>query len=127
MISIKDFEVGKKAFLFINKTGNVGRYIKSNNIEDYIKEITVIKVGRKNVYVDYLGMSFSQTDYAVGLVQNTNLCVDYFLFPDKTSIIENEERKRLIDELRKYFFTTQGIKQNLTLEKIKKILEIIEK
>ena len=125
MISKKDFKVGEKAYLFINKKGNVGRYIKSDDIEDYIKETTVTKIGKRNVYVDYLDMSFSQKDYAVGLVQNIDVCVNYFLFPNKKSIIKNEEREQLINKLRKYFSTTSGLKQ-LTLEKVKKIFEIIK-
>lgn len=123
MISVKDFEVGKTAYLLIRKEGNVGRYIKSDNIEDYIKETTVTKVGKKNVYVDYLNMSFSQKDYVVGLVQNTNCCVDYYLFPDKKTIIENEEKRKLFNILKEYFSTK---KTSLSYEKLKKILEIIE-
>lgn len=96
MITIKDFKVGEKAFLLINKKGNVGRYIKSNDVEDYIKEVTVIKIGKRNVYVDYLDMSFSQKDYAVGLVQNTDVCANYFCFRIKSPLLKMKKKNSLL-------------------------------
>lgn len=130
MVSTKKFKAGEKAFILILSTGNEGKHIHSDSINDYIKEVTIMSVGTKNVYVDYRynhKLAFSYKEYMLGFVQNTEGGIEYMLFPNKNDALEYVERKQLIQNIKKYFSGYYGNSYSeITLEKARAIMTIIK-
>lgn len=114
--TIKDFTVGQTAY--IELTGNASR---GKTKKECIVECTVQSIGRK--YVTANGIQFRETDanYGGGLVEKTDYCVDFILYPNKQAISDKMEKESLLDKIK---YKTDFSK--MSLEQLRKIDEIID-
>lgn len=122
-LKLKDFKVGDKAYIML--TGNAERGIDKSNPEDYIKEVTVTKIGRKYLQTEPLSYEkFKETDlnYNGGLINDTKYCVDYILFKDKQTIVDLLKKENLVFEIR---HKISSIKE-LSLNQLERIAEILD-
>lgn len=115
----KKLEVGMKVFA---KPGvNRSRYSKE------IDEGEIIKVGRKYFEVNFGGYQIVKF-YKDSLEQVTEYAPEYILYFSKEEILEEEELISNAREINTFFYFTDMHslqKQGITLEKTRKILEIL--
>lgn len=114
-ITLQDFKIGQTAY--IELTGNMKR---GKQGEDLIRECTVEAVGRK--YVTANGIQFMETDsnYYTGLIEKTNCCVNFVLYPTRELLMDKMLRESLINKLN---YNTDFSK--LPLEQLKTIYNIL--
>lgn len=128
MYTLKDFKKGQT--VWIELTGNASRG-KDKRIDDLIEEWEVISVGKKFVTAkkkESYGyeIKFKETDANYGgLIQNTEYCVDYVLYPSKEEILNKFEIENLIGWI-KSEFSAYGRTSKYTLEQLRKVKEILE-
>lgn len=112
----KDVQIGQKVYLL--GTGNLAR--NKNNI----KEGNIIKIGRKYFYVDIIGRPYTEK-FEINTLENIN--EDYnskwVLYFSMTDLENEDERKKILFELRK-FFDWAGNTKNLSLGQLQEIKEI---
>ena len=98
MAKRKDFEVGQTCWIL--RINNAARYRKNNEIEECI----VKRVGRKYVYVSFLGTSREiKIDIKTMREGNDSFLSGHVLFLSKEEYEEAEKRKSLITELLSFF------------------------
>lgn len=119
-ITINDFKVGQK--VYIELTGNAKRGKKP---EDLIVEAVVEKIGKK--YVTVKGYQFKEHDFSYGgLIQNTNTCIDYVLYPDKKALEDKLQSEFLIKDINtRISRLSLGGWKAISLDSLKKIYEIL--
>lgn len=119
---LSDFKVGQKAYIELTGNAKRGKVAKEN----LIIECTVENIGRK--YVTANGIKFEEHNTSHGgLIEHTSYCVDYVLYPTKQAVEERLEKEELIFKIRHFFdILTNSKAKNISLEKLRKINEIIE-
>ena len=127
MYNLKDFSKGQT--VWVELTGNARRHI--NKKEELIEEWEVISVGRKYVTAmrkngNDIGVKFQETDGNYGgLIEKSEYCVDYVLYPSKEAISDKLEKEDLVDWI-KGKFSGYGNKSVYSLEQLRKVKEILE-
>ena len=92
-------------------------------IENSIKEVKVLSVGKKYITVDFFGkMQFDMTN---DFREVTKYSAEYKLFPSKEEIRKYLKRKQMEEEIREAFRSWSGTIKMLTYEELQTILEII--
>lgn len=118
MFKLSDFKVGQKAY--VELTGNAARGKTSE--EELIRECIIESVGRKYITTS-LGRKFEETDLAYdGLIEHTDFCVDYVLYPNKQDILNKFEKKEL-------FWKISSLLRNdkhFSLEQLKAVNKILD-
>ena len=114
-IKVKDFNIGKKAVLFI-----VPMYHSDKEI---IKETTILSIGRKYLTTSYdTKMKFEESDWLeFGLVEKTDTSSKYYLFKDIKDYKDWKEKNRL----KYYLRDTFQYGSNLSLDILREIFRVI--
>jgi hypothetical protein len=125
MYKLTDFKQGQT--VWVELTGNANRY---KNDDELIEEWEVISVGKKYVTAKRKNggyeVKFKETDLNYdGLIQNTQYCVDYILYPSKEEISNKFEKEELVDWIKKQF-SGYGRKSKYSLEQLRKVKEILD-
>lgn len=126
-MNIKDFKVGQT--VWVKLTGNASRG-KSGN--DLIEEWEVVTVGKKYIYAKRKGFGFCHIEkfekreygYSEKIVQKTDYCVDYILYPSKKELEEEIEREELSGEISS-IFRSFARKESFSLDQLRRIKAII--
>lgn len=123
MFKLNDFKVGQTAW--IELTGNASRG-KTPNSEELIKQCTVTSVGRKYVIAD--GKKFKEHECLYGgLIEHSEYCADYVLYPNKKDILDKFEKEDLINDCKRVF---EGYGKcaasEFSLDKLRKIKKMID-
>lgn len=125
----KDFKVGQIVYLKIIEGSNAARYIDKSNIENWIKEKEISKIGNKYitvVNVNDLGYGEEKFD-----IQNhfchyyTAGSRDYELFLSKQDILNDLNSEKLYDKVKNKFSSWKN-SGKYTLEQLQTILDITE-
>lgn len=118
MQTMKKPKVGQT--LYSLNTGNAAR-----NCEQKLTPVNVSRVGRKYFYC-IQGDSARETKYKLeDWKESTNYCCDSVLYESRQEREDEEERTRLKDKAREYFGAF-GARKPVTLEKLRKIVKILE-
>ena len=125
-MNIKDIKIGQT--VYIKLIGNASRNKDENAL---IEEWEITYVGKKLIKAKHKGWDngFEETfekrnnGNKEQFVQKTNYCVNYVLYFDKQEILDEFERNNLFQEICNYF---RGYDNKLSLEKLRKISEIIK-
>lgn len=126
------FKIGQKVYLKIIKGSNAARYIgkdKVNDLESWIEEKVVTKVGKKYITVmdsaesTYGEVKFDITEnfrhyYTVG-------SAEYVLYLSKDDILKDIECEKLYSEIKNLFSSWEN-ERKYTLDQLQKVKEILE-
>lgn len=99
-----------------------------NEFENFVKEAEVVKIGRKLVTAIIVGRTkeiqfYLEQTSIEGHRQKTDGCVDWLLYEDRQTIIENREKELLLSYIRKAIGQYGSSPIDLqSLRKIKSIL-----
>ena len=116
-------KVGDKVYLL--PSGNATRHIK-DSLVNHIIETEIVSIGRKYVTVNFgKGMKFKLDEkYRDGYVEKTEYTCDYYMYESKQKILDVLETNELNSKIKSYF--SIDTRKKLSLEQLRKIIEIIE-
>lgn len=126
----KDFKIGQIVYLKIVEGSNVARYISDkSNIENWIKEKVVTKVGNK--YISVANSDDDRWGEEKFDIQNhfwhyyTAGGQNYELFLSKEDIVKDLESEKLYSKVKDKFSSWKN-KGTYTFEQLQSILDILE-
>jgi hypothetical protein len=116
----EDFKVGQTVYLL-----HVLNYGRQSTLEERIKEVKVLSVGRKYITVNYWGnMRFDITD---NFREVTIYTPNYKLYLSKEKIFAEAKRYSMEKEVERAFRWENKIVRKMTTEDLQIILDIINK
>ncbi len=116
----EDFHSGQTVYLL-----HVLNYRSGSTVEERIKEVKVLSVGRKYITVDYWGnKQFDMTD---NFREVTRYTASYRLYLSKEQIFEEMKRYSMEKEVEKVFRWENGLVRKMTTEDLQNILDIVNK
>lgn len=126
--------VGQEIWVKIEEHSNAARYINSSNIEEWIYQGEIVKIGRKYVTVKFGRYDDGKINYYHEEKFNveddyrqvwTAGGADYKLYLTKQDILDEIESDKLYSQIKSEF---SGFKNNnkFTLDQLRKIKAIIE-
>lgn len=118
----KEFEIGQK--VFIRRVQYVVRGINQN---ERIEEWEISRIGRKYIYAKKENSSIEVAFYESKgkWLEKTDYGISYVLYKSKQEIQDEMEREILIRNISS-FFQNYFLKEELSLEQLRKIKEIID-
>lgn len=122
-LKLSDFNVGQEAY--IKKTRNQARHIKDT--KDLIIKTKIESIGRKYIITEYSSnIKFKETDTShEGLIEHTDYCIDYELFPNEQMILDGFEKENLLSFIRSEFYYMQ-YEDKFSLEQLRRIVNVIK-
>ena len=116
-------KVGDKVYLL--PSGNATRHIK-DSLVNHIIETEIVSIGRKYVTVSFWnGMKFKLDETCRGgYAEKTEYSCDYYMYESKQEILDMLETNELNSKIKSYF--SIDTRKKLSLEQLRKIIEIIE-
>ena len=117
----EDFKVGQTVYLLEQRFTE----FDYRRIQGFIKEVKVLKVGKKYITVDfYGGLRF---DIANEFREVTNYSPTYRLYLSKEDIQKEFQRKETIKEIQEKIRHSSGMLNRMTEEDLQTMLNIIRK
>lgn len=128
MRDLGKLEIGQTVWVKILKHSNASRFLNSNNIEDWIYEGEIVKVGRKYITVDFSRgeRKFNKEDDYRDKFEYGG--ANYQLYLTKEDIIDEQRTEKLYRRLSREFSSYEnnnGFSLG-QLQKIEKILNLKE-
>lgn len=124
-INVNKIVVGQKVFIKIIERSNAARYIKSDTIDDWIYEGTVIKVGRKYITVKFNNGYEEKFDKEHDYINISKYSADYQLYLTKQEIVDKMEINKLYEKIQ-YNFNNWNNNNRFNLDQLRRIVNIID-
>lgn len=119
-------KVGNKCIL--KKVGNNARHIKSDNLEDYLIEAEIVKIGR--LYFDVEIVLYKNKEIIKfrkdDLSEHSDYSAKWEYYNSKQEVYDRVEKESIILYIRRYF-DYMANKKDLSLDQLRAIKEILSK
>ena len=116
----EDFKVGQTAYVL-----QILNFRNGATVEERIREVKVLSVGRKYITVDFWGqMKF---DVTKGFVEVTHYSPSYRLYLSKEQIFQEINRYSMEQTVNSAFEWTRSIARKMSQEDLQTVLDIVNK